>query len=135
MTKTLIVAKFDKLLKLADFLENEVEPRWFDIDFWATPGWTEQKCGTTACAMGWATVCFPEEGLSIKNIDDHPIGEVVYEKDGNRLVDEYAAAAFFGLSHNEAIHIFVSYPVGEDTKAHVIERIRKFVADKKAQST
>ena len=55
----------EKLLKLAKFLEEEVQDPWFDLDKWATKGFTEKQCGSTACAVGWATACFPDSGLHL----------------------------------------------------------------------
>ena len=49
------------LLKLADFLENQVPAKRFDMGDWASgPDLsTAPECGTSACALGWATVAFP----------------------------------------------------------------------------
>lgn len=49
-----------KLRTLADFLEAKVKKEWFKIHIFFEQGFEEQKCGTRACALGWATQCFPD---------------------------------------------------------------------------
>lgn len=54
----------DRLLKLASFLRTEVPPDKFDMKWFTNArgdGICLQDCGTTACALGWATVVFPGE--------------------------------------------------------------------------
>ena len=64
-----------KLLKLADGLEELIPKRnwkkYFDLDSWAEAGWEQKVCGTTACAMGWATVIFPRSKLKLVKADSH----------------------------------------------------------------
>ena len=45
-----------RLLKLAEFLENEVEAKRFNMGRWGS-GNEEgtPRCGTVACALGWAS--------------------------------------------------------------------------------
>ena len=66
---------FDRLLKLADFLDT-VPPEKFDFDVWCNGGRGEvggrvevpdlNVCGTTACALGWATAIPEFQKLGIK---------------------------------------------------------------------
>jgi hypothetical protein len=50
----------EKLLKLASFLDT-LPPGRFDYSVWASDTTLSTDCGTQGCAMGWATVVFPEE--------------------------------------------------------------------------
>ncbi len=57
MTKT----QAGRLLTLAYFLKTQVEHRHFDMSWFTnTKGGNLHKCGSTACALGWATVVFPK---------------------------------------------------------------------------
>jgi len=44
----------EKLLKLADGLENYVQDEWWRYETWFTSGFPEKVCGSAACAIGWA---------------------------------------------------------------------------------
>jgi len=49
--------KWNRILKLADFLESLPRKR-FDFSIWVGNEWKgapDLSCGTTACALGWAT--------------------------------------------------------------------------------
>ena len=109
-----------RLLTLADFLENEVKDDWFSLGTWASPGFTEHQCGSTACAAGWATACFPDSGFTLVPIHpDKDMGSVPQyeEEEGSD-----AAAAFFEITDPECVALF--YKDGD--KRDVIERLRKF---------
>jgi hypothetical protein len=57
MTKAEIRTSAKRLLLLADFLE-ELPPGRFDYAQWAGMDWQGKEdlsCGTSACALGWAT--------------------------------------------------------------------------------
>lgn len=66
----------------------------------------EHKCGTTACAAGWAAIYpeFVEQGLSSKAYCNTVIFEDLDW--GGRYYDFSAMARFFGLSYDESIAIF-----------------------------
>lgn len=50
------------LLALADYLDTAVPPERFDISSWTKGDVTpENPCGTKACALGHATVLFPDK--------------------------------------------------------------------------
>ena len=119
MTKT---AK-ERLTILADFLENKVKPNYFDLGHWATPGFTEQKCGTTACAAGWATVAFPGQGLKLvpRSLDMR----ILYKEYTNLV----AVACFFDIDMTTGTYLFLNlyYPPGRNQKKHVVARIRAIV--------
>ncbi len=134
----------EKLLALADFLENQVKDHWFDLRYWATTGFTEQECGTTACAAGWATVCFPDSGLSLTH---HMAGiniTMKYVSNGRTDFGSGAVQQFFGIGDELASHLFYHhhyrygqqnksshlfyhhhYRYGQQNKRHVVERLRE----------
>jgi len=43
-----------RLIALASFLEKKVPKKRFDFDRVVGPGGSARRCGTSACAMGWA---------------------------------------------------------------------------------
>lgn len=60
----------NRLLKLADFLET-VPPKRFRFSSWVGDDWQGREdlsCGTTACAVGWASTipAFRKLGLRLK---------------------------------------------------------------------
>ena len=123
MTKT---AK-TKLTILADFLAKKVKPKWFDLDHWATPGFKEQKCGTTACAAGWATVAFPNQGLTLKQNGTGYLS--IHYRRKPELNSLTAVACFFDIKENAALFLFnpQRYDHGKRTKRYVVARIRQMV--------
>lgn len=57
-----------RLLRLAEFLE-QLPPERFGFGSWVGSDWKgkpDLSCGTTACALGWATVALPECGLELR---------------------------------------------------------------------
>ena len=113
-----------KLLKLADFLEHKVKSRWFNLGSWSTPGFPEKKCGTTACAGGWATVCFPKSGLSLVSdeFNDEAL-EISYKG----VLNMDAVEVFFGINEDTAEYLFAPdrYPSRRRGKKSVIRRLRE----------
>lgn len=127
-----------RLLKLADFLDTLSEDR-FDFGTWVGCGWEPGEdlvsCGTTACALGWATAIpeFQKLGLRMKRAPDgwnHP-GIARHRGDADRQ-SERASEVVFGLSPKE--HDFLFQPGfalhSTATKAQVAKHIRKFVAER-----
>jgi hypothetical protein len=51
-----------RLLKLAEFLRTKITDSQFDMFDWA---YGRGGCMTAGCALGWATVCFPNSGLRL----------------------------------------------------------------------
>ncbi len=101
----------DKLLELARFLVEEVKSPWFDLNSWAEKGFPEKACGTTACAVGWATVCFPQCGLKLwRSAGAHSDSlALLYELGDETFHGIYAVRTFFGISPDEAEYLFLSY--------------------------
>lgn len=118
---------FDRLLKLADYLETVRDER-FSIQHWSQ----ETSCGTTCCAVGHACSIpeFRELGLGLDICLDgragqlHRFGVPVYQ--WRRSYD--AVSQFFGLSGAAALFLFSpeAYEINP-AKEEVISRIREFV--------
>ena len=97
-----------KLLKLADFLEQKVKDSWFDLGTWGDKGFPKKECGATACAAGWATVCFPRSGLTLLPNSYVEGLEIAYRRgDSGRYTRGFAAVmAFFEIDREAAEHLF-----------------------------
>jgi hypothetical protein len=92
-----------RLLKLAAFLEKLPDNR-FDYGLWVGPNWkgdADFLCGTTACALGWATTMpeFRSLGLvmdRVRVVKDEKTGKYGHQ----------AAVRVFGLTANESDYLF-----------------------------
>lgn len=108
----------DRLLRLADFLDT-VPPEQFDYNIWFN-GTALGECGTTACALGWATAIpeFQALGLELRSDEPWPSGESRYvalrntEERGWKKCSEEAAEVVFGLTKKQ--HDFVFLPDVDD---------------------
>ena len=120
----------DRLLKLADYLENKVKDEWLNMYSWASKGFKTKTCGSTACALGWATVVFPEDLVlhgtnSPLCVDFKKAAENV-----DSLINRPLAVAveFFGISAMDAEYVFMpdSYDVaGKYLRPEVVRRLRE----------
>ena len=120
-----------RLLRLADFLEHEVKNKWFDLTFWATEGWKDRECGSTACALGWATAIpeFKQAGLKLKVELSYGQPRVpIYIPAYKEKERTSAGASFFGLSYDQASWLFSPwwYPESHTSRRYVAKRIRSF---------
>lgn len=119
-----------RLLILADFLEKLPRKR-FDLSSWVGNEWegkADLSCGTSACAMGWATTIpqFRKLGLRLSKYGLPYFGKGYYQTSGM-----HAAADLFGISDNEAYYLFMPYEediAANATPKQVAKHIRKFVA-------
>lgn len=99
-----------RLLKLADFLEKLSRKR-FDYSCWVGEDWEGKQdlsCGTTACALGWATTIpsFRRVGLRLVAGDVRlrlVAGDVQF---GRGVWGTDAAEKFFGITADQAENIF-----------------------------
>lgn len=136
-----------RLLALADFLECDVAAaekrsgrkklemeRWFNRGDTALtrPSLEPEGCGTSACALGWATVAFPDSGLKVKTAKcSGRCGDIFCSFSNVQITlndarDLKAAHRFFSLRGNEAAQLFTAragYSV-----ADVVHTFREFVA-------
>jgi len=135
-----------KLTKLANFLATKVKPKWFLLKTWASsPGFKQKECGTTACAVGWATMAFKGEGLALENIEHGEPGDprttvvkVVYQRRGVKKLSNFdAAAAFFDIDVKSSEFLFnpSCYRWDKNKKQHVVARIRSVVKTGKYVAT
>lgn len=111
-------------LKLAAFLEGPVaaaEERtgrqklnmahWRSGDKSIPLGLSESQCGTSACAIGWATVLWPRR-WTFKIID----GQYYPSLDGDGSIF-YAASEFFGIPYEQSKRLFGPDPATPKEKA------------------
>lgn len=109
-----------RLLKLAELLDT-VPPKQFDMGTW--------KCGTTACAAGWAASdkWFKDRGLTLipdRYWDDPEQWEIKFGQD----VAFAAAAKFFLVTYEEAELLFGNDSATPKQEAKIL---RKFVENRK----
>jgi len=134
-----------RLLKLARFLDK-VPAKRFDYGSWTRgvgtvdPVYykaarlrlkgTKQECGTTGCALGWATAVpeFRKLGLYLTGFGTPEI----QTPRGNCVRGEDAGVELFGLKYTEALDLFMPQNAGEDraTAKYVARKIRKFVKER-----
>lgn len=118
-----------RLLVLARFLRR-LPRRRFDYGTWTGDDWKGSqtlRCGTTACALGWAATMpiFRRAGLHINNWGDPQLGH------GNpfrHATGTSAAEKLFHLHDFEADHLFL--PGEGELKAtpkQVAQKIEAFV--------
>jgi hypothetical protein len=145
---------FDRLLTLADFLDTVPEEQfcfamWVDDNYNGRP---LRGCGTTACAMGWATQIPEFQALGLALVDlARPYRPNMFEpailgtdKAGMATITNrgLAAARFlFGLTHAQACRLFMPHDDEYDddenslseeaTAKQVAEHIRRFVREER----
>ena len=113
----------ERLLRLArDILPNVPEEN-FDLGTW--------KCGTSACAVGWAAADpqFNEEGFKLDKQSKGPLASFIFMPWYEGLGGWSAVEKFFGIDFDQAQNLFSDEAYGSATKAHVIQRIEEFVAN------
>lgn len=120
-----------RLLKLADFLETEVNPLRFDMGDWGAGNEKgKPACGTSACALGWASAipALNRAGAKLSGEDDPH-----YFKLGP---PENVSAAVFGVDYDEHCDLFETdvYAKGRRGLKAAAKRIREFVKTKLAKS-
>lgn len=139
----------EALTKLADFLDTLPTSR-FNFRRYFGHDWTPEQCGTTACALGWATT-IPEFKMSLYRASDHTDFCHPGRSDGigvNGDAWETVCAATlhtFDLTPEETQYLFVpdidhdyhdisarpcqQYALTQKaTPKHVAEHIRDFIA-------
>ena len=91
----------DRLLWLAECLEKYVPEDRFDMETWGDIGFPENKCGTSACALGWAVQFFPFTGLHSESSEYEM--HILFE--GFTGIGD--AEVFFEIDAKMARHIFL----------------------------
>lgn len=107
----------DRVLLLAELLEQRVKPDDFEMDTWVWPDkddvdtldwqdaaerWTPEKCGTAGCAIGHA--CEMPEFKALGLVKDPLNGAPKFQP-----TDAYGFSAIqdlFGMSHGDASALF-----------------------------
>lgn len=110
----------DRLLKLADFLENEVSDKQFNLNNY----WNYNGCGAVGCALGWGGICFKDDPDVELTVSNRPTIQTEHQ--------EYFIEndlEFFGLNVDEAGYLFFAESKygGHITRLQEIELIREFV--------
>lgn len=97
-----------RILKLADFLEV-LQPALFEMSVWQEQDkkghWHKHanvKCGTAACALGWATAVFPRSLYY-----DTTNGHIHIKGQEKCYIDNYrTASSFFNIPWIDAHELF-----------------------------
>ena len=95
----------DRLRILAAFLLDRVPGEHFRVGIWGQEGFARRECGTAACALGWATICFPEDGLRMDYSEAGPSGGTVVYGD---TFGFDAARSFFEIPLSHATWLFAT---------------------------
>jgi len=100
-----------RIIKLADFLDGPLYAanertggQKFDMEHWSNDmplGVTKKHCGSSACAMGWATVVFPR---SLKMNEEW----VPVMRNNEAIHGEHIGPEFFGMTDLQADDAFLS---------------------------
>ncbi len=140
--------QFDRLLRLADFLDVLPAKR-FDFGSWVGTSWGDTQdlsCGTTACALGWAATMpeFRALGLRLARAwceDPCVAVGAVLDTDDAASISLNAAREVFGLTHDQANLLFIPGDADGDEETgrpnetasprEVAEHIRQFVAEQR----
>lgn len=116
-----------RLRHLITVLETVPEDH-FDLNHW--------KCGTTACACGWAgqDPVFNAQGFILVPSGDGRYGEpVLPDPDGGQLTGFDAVEAFFGLTERQAESLFMTNAYDNagiaPSRANVINSIKFLLGD------
>jgi hypothetical protein len=117
-----------RLLKLADFLETKVPPDSFNMSHWGRGDDAgKPQCGTTACALGWASAI---PSLRKAGVRLAPDGGFVGDSPWG------ISQKVFGLNLDQHSFLFDNGQTFDMTRRRgvkvVAKRIRKLVASKAA---
>lgn len=143
MTHVSVATSNRRLLKLADFLDT-LPPERFNYAYWVGHDWDgrpDLSCGTTACALGWATTMptFRRLGLRLSGWGV----PILVGMDETRDQAFDVASQVFGITPLESLFLFDFSVDGEDDEFHgrrspgedatakeVAEHIRRFVRER-----
>lgn len=134
-----------RLLMLADFLAKLPRKR-FDYAEWVGDSWEGKQdlsCGTTACALGWATTMPTFRKLGLRLFRDNVSGDgyvgILRDDEYPEGADSDASERIFGLGFAEHLYLFtpnahapfyLALPRGPGHRAtpkQVAAHIRRFV--------
>lgn len=103
------------LAKLANFLDTLPKDRFRFHTWFSSEHFSPSACGTTACALGWATA-IPEFGMCMGYNPDACSAYPMLKSDKREELDQWVAACtaaseVFGLTEKETEYLFIP---GED---------------------
>lgn len=115
----------ERLLTLAKFLREQVDPKHFCINSFCDfrNNKTIKECGSTACALGWATQIPAFRATGFKQVSAHDFMP--------KFVSQYgfnAARVFFQLSPEDVIYLFSAITPHLKTAKQVARAIEQLVA-------
>jgi len=107
----------NRLLKLADFLSTLPRNR-FDFSNWVGKDWggkPDLSCGTTACALGWATTIPSLRRAGLRLVHDEQVDNQAYVTLNGQVgswddpfeSSQAAAKEVFGLDYDEFSFLFI----------------------------
>lgn len=137
------ITAINRLKKLVKKLEK-VKDKKFDMEFWSNNRESEDReiscnleaCGTTACALGWATTVFPKSlKLCIEKDNIYTDVKLRRKEDIKRakslnIDTQYPLEVgqyFFKISHETASELFLPDYYPHPTKKNVINRINRII--------
>lgn len=119
-----------RLLKLAKLL-RKVKKERFNYTHWVGEDWkgaANLSCGTTACALGWATTMPSLRRLGLRLVKTCHWGNEVRL---GRLANTTAAQVLFNLDYHDADYLFIpkDYEINATPKL-VARKIERFVTSR-----
>jgi hypothetical protein len=128
----MLIIEKKRLLKLANFLENEITDDRFDLSNIAISSTGElpskKSCGTTACAIGYMPCVFPKYCKYSNYKYDKEYLTVSGKGQYSDLSNFLFAQCFLGITQAESSYLFEPYSYGvKKGRKTVAKRIRKFV--------
>lgn len=126
-----------RLEKLCDLLENLPRKR-FDYSHWVGEDWQgkpDLSCGTTACALGWATTIpsLRRLGLRLYKAEDQSDQSEVQLNGKYESGQEVFGDDTYGLFQPECPTVAGYSPGAKATPKAVAKHIRKYIAIKRGQ--
>jgi hypothetical protein len=117
--------RLDRLRELAEFMYHKVPEEHFNMATWGRGAFADLECGSAACALGWATVCFKGELVYSPGTT---MGEVRLVADPS-LEEWDVAKQFFELDTVLAEQLFVEPDdVVDETPKQWATRCMEFIA-------
>lgn len=124
-----------RLIKLATFLYR-VPRNQFNTEQWASAGFDARNptCGTTACAIGWATTIFKDEGFFLSPFCTL-VGAQPLIPHYKSKVNWKAVVSFFQISDYDAFKLFSPKRSSNHGPRQVAKDIKHFLKTKKVITT
>ncbi len=127
--------KLNRLRQLGNFLMN-LPPKKFNLGYWKNLyEHGANKCGMTACAIGWDCALHPRSKLKLQ-VDVWGGAKEFYPEFKNFTYED-AIKNFYGMTSEEVNYIFMpdKYPKDHRGPKSVGRRILKFVEKKEKEKS